>query len=317
MHRSWSWPSATGRAGTPAWTAGTPAWTAGTPTSSGRSTALSKHAVVEAIGDTRAVHSTGEHHRAAVRATLFPGFGADRYASVIGALVTVRKEKLSQKLVDAAQLSRVLSESLPPLDDQDVTAVAEGFERLDHRRAEIDVEIESRKDTDAYRSGVALTDLRRQARQLAVAAERLLAGAEPARLSTGTAAEERTAAADAPVVATGNLDRAARDLCPARSARRPRRHGVGSRRRARRRRGRVGRGPECPPLAVVRPTDLPAGASTRLGPGWTTGCGRARARGDLAARCDVEGPEDPGGLEDPEGQAGSAMGPWPSRCSGS
>lgn len=55
---------------------------------------------------------------------------------MIGALLALRKEKLSQNL-DLDKLSQVLSDALPPIDDHDVTVVAEGFERLDRRRDEL------------------------------------------------------------------------------------------------------------------------------------------------------------------------------------
>lgn len=99
-------------------------------------TPLSRRALVEAIGDTGRVHGSADEHRAAVREVLFPGFSADRYASVLTALLALRKEKLSQNL-DLDKLSDVLSEALPPLDDQDIATVAEGFERLDRRRGEL------------------------------------------------------------------------------------------------------------------------------------------------------------------------------------
>jgi hypothetical protein len=99
-------------------------------------TPLSRKSLIEAIGETGRVHESAEAHRAAVREALFPGFSADRYESVITALLALRKEKLSQNL-DLDKLSVVLSDALPPLDDHDVAAVAEGFERLDRRKAEL------------------------------------------------------------------------------------------------------------------------------------------------------------------------------------
>ncbi len=98
---------------------------------------LSLKDLKEAIGPYGRVHGSAEEHRAAVRATLYEGFGADRYASVVTALLALRKEKLSQNL-DLEKLSDVLSEALPPIDDHDIAAVAEGFERLDRRRAQLD-----------------------------------------------------------------------------------------------------------------------------------------------------------------------------------
>ena len=99
-------------------------------------TPLSRKSLIEAIGETGRVHDSAEAHRAAVREVLFPGFSADRYESVITALLALRKEKLSQNL-DLDKLSVVLSDALPQLDDHDVAAVAEGFERLDRRKAEL------------------------------------------------------------------------------------------------------------------------------------------------------------------------------------
>ncbi len=99
-------------------------------------TPLARKSLAEAIGDTGRVHDSAEQHRNAIRAVLFPGFTPDRYDSVITALLALRKEKLSQNL-DLDKLSVVLSEALPPLDDHDVAAVAEGFERLDRRKAEL------------------------------------------------------------------------------------------------------------------------------------------------------------------------------------
>jgi uncharacterized protein (TIGR02680 family) len=99
-------------------------------------TPLSRKSLGEAIGDTGRVHDSAEQHRNAVRDVLFPGFTGGRYDSVITALLALRKEKLSQNL-DLDKLSLVLSEALPPLDDHDVAAVAEGFERLDRRKAEL------------------------------------------------------------------------------------------------------------------------------------------------------------------------------------
>lgn len=97
---------------------------------------LSRKALVDAIGDRGRVHTTGEEHRTAVRETLYTGFSADRYDSVVTALLALRKEKLSQNL-DLDKLSGVLSEALPPLDEHDLATVAEGFERLDRRSAEL------------------------------------------------------------------------------------------------------------------------------------------------------------------------------------
>jgi hypothetical protein len=98
---------------------------------------LSVKALKEALGDRGRVHGTAEEHRTAVRETLYEGFGPDRYASVVTALLALRKEKLSQNL-DLDKLSEVMSEALPPIDEHDIAAVAEGFERLDRRRDQLE-----------------------------------------------------------------------------------------------------------------------------------------------------------------------------------
>jgi uncharacterized protein (TIGR02680 family) len=97
---------------------------------------LSGKALKVAIGDHGQVHGSAVDHRNAIRERLFPGFSQDRYASVITALLALRKEKLSDNL-DLAKLSGVLTEALPPIDEHELAAVAEGFERLDRRKEEL------------------------------------------------------------------------------------------------------------------------------------------------------------------------------------
>jgi uncharacterized protein (TIGR02680 family) len=97
---------------------------------------LSSKMLKVAIGDRGQVNSTAADHRNAIRDRLFPGFSEDRYASVITALLALRKEKLSQNL-DLAKLSEVLTDALPPIDEHELAVVAEGFERLDRRKGEL------------------------------------------------------------------------------------------------------------------------------------------------------------------------------------
>ena len=112
---------------------------------------LSLKALKEALSESGRVYGTADEYRAAVRAALYEGFGADRYASVVTALLALRKEKLSQNL-DLDKLSEVMSESLPPLDDHDIAAVAEGFERLDRRRAQLEALRGDLKEVDLLAS---------------------------------------------------------------------------------------------------------------------------------------------------------------------
>lgn len=97
---------------------------------------LSIKELEQALADRGAVHESGDDHRRAVRDVLYPDFTPDRYQAVIGALLALRKEKISQNL-DPVALSKILSDALPPLEDHELAAVAEGFERLDRRRAEL------------------------------------------------------------------------------------------------------------------------------------------------------------------------------------
>ncbi|MDQ1414404.1 MAG: hypothetical protein QOF81_17 [Acidimicrobiaceae bacterium] len=251
-------------------------------------TPLSRKALVEAIGDSGRVQPSAEEHRAAVREVLFPGFSADRYTSVIGALLALRKEKLSQNL-DLDKLSDVLSEALPPIDEHDIAAVAEGFERLDRRRAEltalerdlnevrllarhqrdyaravtvgaaakvrsaetrrddvtrserlakevleeaqhraraaagerqaieqrdavIGAEMDALKDSDAYRDGAALTDLRVQASRLRRNADRTQQGVAERRRAHAVTVAEFDEATSVHQECAANLERATRDL---------------------------------------------------------------------------------------------------------
>jgi uncharacterized protein (TIGR02680 family) len=234
---------------------------------------LSRKALADALAGTGGVHGSVDEHRDAVRTVLFPGFTRERYTSVIGALLALRREKLSDNL-DPAKLSAVLSDALPPLDPSDIAAVAEGFERLDRRRAELaalerdlaevrqlasrqrsyagavvmgaaadvrsaessrdtvtrderlateslaaaevrlrDVELErtaldervdtmavqetALKDSDAYRDGNSLADLRTQARQLRDVADRAELNATRSASRAASAVEERDRAAAA------------------------------------------------------------------------------------------------------------------------
>jgi len=97
---------------------------------------VSVKALKLAVGDHGRVHASAVDHRNAIRDQLFPGFSDDRYSSVVTALLALRKEKLSQNL-DLGKLSEVLTDALPPLDEHELAAVAEGFERLDRRRDEL------------------------------------------------------------------------------------------------------------------------------------------------------------------------------------
>ncbi|HEX6472474.1 MAG TPA: TIGR02680 family protein [Streptosporangiaceae bacterium] len=79
--------------------------------------------------------ATGDYRRA-VRHALFPEFTAEQYEALINALLQLRTPKLSEHL-NPDELSKLLSEALPALDQGDVAEIAEGFEKLDRRREEL------------------------------------------------------------------------------------------------------------------------------------------------------------------------------------
>ncbi|MDQ3989711.1 MAG: TIGR02680 family protein, partial [Actinomycetota bacterium] len=96
---------------------------------------LTRADLTEAIGGHgRVFEGATEEYRAAVRATLFPGVTREKYDALLVALLQLRTPKLSEHL-NPDELSGLLSRSLPPVDADDVTEIAEGFERLD-RHAE-------------------------------------------------------------------------------------------------------------------------------------------------------------------------------------
>jgi uncharacterized protein (TIGR02680 family) len=106
-------------------------------------TPLTRSALEQALGEHGTLHANATDHRSAVRTTLFPGLSEQRYDALITALLQLRTPKLSQRL-DPALLSTLLSRALPPLGQQEVADLAEGFERLDRQRerlAKMDEEV--------------------------------------------------------------------------------------------------------------------------------------------------------------------------------
>jgi uncharacterized protein (TIGR02680 family) len=106
-------------------------------------TPLTRNALEQALGEDGTLHPNATEYRAAIRASLFPTLSEQRYDALITALLQLRTPKLSQRL-DPALLSTLLSRALPPLGQQEVTDLAEGFERLDRQRerlATLDAEV--------------------------------------------------------------------------------------------------------------------------------------------------------------------------------
>ena len=98
---------------------------------------LSKAGLDEALAGTGTVHSGADDYRRTVRTTLFPGCDERQYDAAITTLLALRREKISQDL-NPEKLSNVLGASLPPLDEYDIAEVAEGFEKLERRKDDLE-----------------------------------------------------------------------------------------------------------------------------------------------------------------------------------
>ncbi len=94
---------------------------------------LTKNALEEQLGERGVVHGNAGDYRTEVRTKLFPTLSEQRYEALITALLQLRMPKLSQRL-DPGLLSNLLSRALPPLGQQEIADLAEGFERLDAQR---------------------------------------------------------------------------------------------------------------------------------------------------------------------------------------
>ncbi|WP_298132792.1 TIGR02680 family protein [Micropruina sp.] len=97
---------------------------------------LTVAALKEALGDRGKVYPKPGEYRTAVRELLFPAMTADRYSTLVQALLQLRRPKLSEHL-DPEALSGLLSSALPPVDELQIAELAEGFERLDQQKAHL------------------------------------------------------------------------------------------------------------------------------------------------------------------------------------
>lgn len=97
---------------------------------------LGRPALAEAVGEDGTVIETSREYRAAVNRALF-GTEPDQYDALVEALLRLRQPHLSERL-DPDAVGDVLADSLPPLDATRVHEVAEGFERLEAHRRDLD-----------------------------------------------------------------------------------------------------------------------------------------------------------------------------------
>ena len=101
---------------------------------------LARAALAGVLGGDGQVFDRGADYRRAVNELLL-GMPDEQYGALIETLIQLRRPQLSKSL-DLDHLSALLSASLPPLDRGVVGAIAEGFERLDHHRAELEQRLE-------------------------------------------------------------------------------------------------------------------------------------------------------------------------------
>jgi uncharacterized protein (TIGR02680 family) len=87
-------------------------------------------------------------YRRAVQKTLFD-LPDDQYTALVNTLILLRRPQLSNKF-DLLELSKILTASLPPLDEGVIRPIAEGFERLDQHRAEKDAVKRNLKEVQVF-----------------------------------------------------------------------------------------------------------------------------------------------------------------------
>ena len=97
---------------------------------------LARGALEEAIGAAGQVIDGRAEYRRVLNAKLF-SLQPEQYTALVDTLLHLRRPQLSKSL-DPDQLSGFLTEALPPLDPAVIGPIAEGFERLDHHRAELE-----------------------------------------------------------------------------------------------------------------------------------------------------------------------------------
>lgn len=132
---------------------------------------LGRAALGDALGECGGLYASAADYRTVVRRTLFPSLNEQRFDALITALLQLRTPKLSQHL-DPGVVSTLLSKALPPLGQDEIGELAEGFERLDRQREQL-----RRLDDDVDAAAI----LRRSARTYA---QRVLRAAAKALIGT-------------------------------------------------------------------------------------------------------------------------------------
>lgn len=166
---------------------------------------LQKGQLAEALGAEGQVFERGGDYRRAVNARLF-GMPEEQYGALVETLLHLRRPQLSKSL-DLDQLSGFLSASLPPLDRVVVGPIAEGFERLDHHRSELETRVETLGKLRAFEE-----IHRAYARAVAKGRAVELTRAESAYHAARAEARERAAARDDAIALRDALEDRAKEL---------------------------------------------------------------------------------------------------------
>lgn len=114
----------------------------------GQKLPLTRSRLAEQLGNDEKPYESPADYRAALNQRLF-GLPQEQYTALIDTLLQLRRPQLA-KTLDPAELGRLLTASLPALDNEKVDRLAEGFERLDRHRAERDASAEAAKALSSF-----------------------------------------------------------------------------------------------------------------------------------------------------------------------
>jgi uncharacterized protein (TIGR02680 family) len=166
---------------------------------------LTRKALEETLSGRGNVWEKRSDYRHAVQRTLF-GLSEDQYAALVDTLIRLRRPQLSSKL-ELIQLSELLTASLPPLEENVIRPIAEGFERLDLHRAERDAAERNLMEVQRFEK-----TYRDYLRAESKASAQALTTAESAFHKAREALKDATARRDAAERRQEELDREIREL---------------------------------------------------------------------------------------------------------
>ena len=114
-------------------------------------TPLTRQRLEELLEGRGVVYRRAAEYREALDRTFF-SLGPERYRALVDLLIQLRKPQLSRKL-DEKDLSRALSNALPPIDDAVIGDVAEAFRELEVYREDLEGFREASKAVETFLGG--------------------------------------------------------------------------------------------------------------------------------------------------------------------